>query len=200
MIQTDKAAIQRENILRTAYGLFKVHGNAGTTTREIAAAAGINKGSLHYYYKQKDDIVIDIYQGLLAGLADFTKREIDTGNGLVDIATLDILFFRLFSSPPDLLDLLSELIMKDRLTRLKIDQAVALILEIVNSKERPITEYQLRLAVTAAVGAESQLFLSIRDGHLKMTFDKLATTISKLMFTMLKVEEDKIRQINIHSL
>ena len=56
-------------------------------------------------------------------------------------------------------------------------------------------EYPLLLAVTVAVGAEAELVLSINEGKVKMTYDKLAATMNKLLFTMLKISEKEIREI-----
>jgi AcrR family transcriptional regulator len=47
-----------ERILRAAGSLFREKGFAATTVREIAAAAELLPGSLHYRYASKDDILV----------------------------------------------------------------------------------------------------------------------------------------------
>jgi AcrR family transcriptional regulator len=54
-----KAQVQgtEERILRAAGSLFREKGFAATTVREIASAAELLPGSLHYRYASKDDIL-----------------------------------------------------------------------------------------------------------------------------------------------
>lgn len=47
-----------ERILRAAGSLFREKGFAATTVREIAAAADVLPGSLHYRYASKDDVLV----------------------------------------------------------------------------------------------------------------------------------------------
>ncbi|MGD9567867.1 MAG: TetR/AcrR family transcriptional regulator [Sedimentibacter sp.] len=200
MIKIDRASIQKENILRNSFILFKKNGYNKTTTREIALASGINKGLLHYYYKQKEDIIFEMYNNLLSGLFDFVDFKYkDKVSGLTYYAVLNILFFRTISSRSYFLDTLSEIMLYRNLTRIKIEKSVESSYKIIKDYNIPITEYQLFLAITVAVGAEAELLLSIKDGKLKMTYDKLATTINKLLFTMLKIGEREIKSINEES-
>ena len=187
VIKIDRASIQKENILRNAFILFKENGYNKTTTREIAAASGINKGLLHYYYKQKEEIIFEMYNNLLSGLYDFIDLEYkEKISGFTYYAVINILFFRTISSKTYFIDTLSEIMLYRNLTKIKIEKSVESCYKIIKDYDIPITEYQLFLAITVAVGAEAELLLSIKDGKLKMTYDKLGTTINKLLFTMLK--------------
>ncbi len=47
-----------EKVLLAAGKLFREKGFAATTVREIAAAAQMLPGSLHYRYSSKDDILV----------------------------------------------------------------------------------------------------------------------------------------------
>jgi AcrR family transcriptional regulator len=51
----------RERILTEAQALFAEHGYAGTSTRAIAQAAGVNLAQLHYYYGAKRDLYKEAY-------------------------------------------------------------------------------------------------------------------------------------------
>jgi AcrR family transcriptional regulator len=56
----------RAQILAAAARLFREQGYAATTLRQIAAAAGIQAGSIYYHFASKDDILIEV---LDAGIA-----------------------------------------------------------------------------------------------------------------------------------
>ncbi|MDP3899428.1 MAG: TetR family transcriptional regulator C-terminal domain-containing protein [Mesorhizobium sp.] len=60
-IQTEK----REAILEAALDVFSAHGYRGSTIDQIAAAAGMSKPNLLYYFRRKDDIYKALIQRLL---------------------------------------------------------------------------------------------------------------------------------------
>lgn len=197
MIKIDRASIQKNNILKNSFDLFKNKGYKNTTTREIAQACGIRKGLLHYYYNQKEDIIIEIYDNILTCLINLVDREYsDKVNGCTYYAVLNILYFRTMSSRPYLTDLLSEMMLSHNLTQIKIEKSVKSCFTIMQKYTIGITEYQLFLATIVASGAEAELLSNIRLKKIKMTYDKLATTINKILFTMLKISENEIKTSN----
>ncbi len=50
----------REQILEAAAGLFSTVGYTATSTREIAAAAGLRQASLFHYFDRKDDLLAEL--------------------------------------------------------------------------------------------------------------------------------------------
>lgn len=200
VIKIDRATIQKENILINSFKLFKEKGYEKTTTREIATASGINKGLLHYYYKQKEDIIIEMYTDILNGLFNFVDNHHDERiKGFTYYAVLNILFFRTMTSKSYFIDILSEMMINRNLTKIKIEKSTDSCYRIIENFNIPINKYKMSLAVTVAVGAEAELLLSIKDKKIKMTYDKLATTINKILFTMLKISEKEIKNINTES-
>lgn len=61
-------AATREKILEVARGLFAAQGFEGTTTRDIAAAAGIATGTMFNYFSSKEAIVASLAAEALVGL------------------------------------------------------------------------------------------------------------------------------------
>ena len=53
-VEVDSAT--RERILLEAARLFRHHGYAATTLREVADASGIKAGSIYYHFGSKDEI------------------------------------------------------------------------------------------------------------------------------------------------
>ena len=57
----------RERILLEASRLFRHHGYAATTLREVADAAGIKAGSIYYHFESKEQILGEVLdKGILA--------------------------------------------------------------------------------------------------------------------------------------
>jgi AcrR family transcriptional regulator len=52
---------RKEDILEKAIELFNKKGCITTSTRHIADSLGISVGNLYYHYKNKEDIILDIY-------------------------------------------------------------------------------------------------------------------------------------------
>ena len=61
----------RAAILRAAEHIFAEHGLAGARTDAIAAAAGVNKALIYYYFKSKDALYLAIVE---EHLKDFSER------------------------------------------------------------------------------------------------------------------------------
>jgi AcrR family transcriptional regulator len=59
--QTAKAEETRNRILDAALRLFRERGFEETTMRDVAAAAGVATGAAYYYYRSKQDLVMDFY-------------------------------------------------------------------------------------------------------------------------------------------
>jgi TetR/AcrR family transcriptional regulator, cholesterol catabolism regulator len=55
-------AESNDRVLREAARLFRLQGYAATTVREIAKAADMLPGSLHYRYPSKDDVLIALME------------------------------------------------------------------------------------------------------------------------------------------
>lgn len=56
----NKKEINREKIEKAAIHCFLKHGIDKTTLEDIAAVVGLNKATLYYYFKSKEDIFIEV--------------------------------------------------------------------------------------------------------------------------------------------
>jgi AcrR family transcriptional regulator len=57
-----KALARREHILETALKLFARHGFDGTSTKQIAQAAGVAEGLIFHYFPTKDDLLNAVWE------------------------------------------------------------------------------------------------------------------------------------------
>ena len=60
-----KESITKKKIKKQALMLFNENDTFSITTNHIAIAAKISSGNLYYHYKNKEDIILDIYQDMI---------------------------------------------------------------------------------------------------------------------------------------
>lgn len=70
-------ASAREAILATAASLFTRQGVHGTSLGDVAAEAGMSKGTLYYYYPAKEELVLTIAGDCLDKLTDILLSWVD---------------------------------------------------------------------------------------------------------------------------
>lgn len=69
-VQSEHDSLRKDIIAHSA-ALFRAHGYANTTVRDIAAAVGIQPGSWFYHFKSKQEILLAVVeQGMVRSLAD----------------------------------------------------------------------------------------------------------------------------------
>ena len=74
---------RRADLVREAARLFRQQGFDGTSTRDIAAAAGMQSGSPFYYFESKSALLAAVMQG---GMADAATRQAQALQALDDNA------------------------------------------------------------------------------------------------------------------
>src|SRR3989344_4920821 len=72
--ETARGLQARERMLHAALDQFGRHGFDGTTTRMIAAAAGMNLGAIPYYFGTKEELYVEA-AGFLADAIQARQRE-----------------------------------------------------------------------------------------------------------------------------
>jgi AcrR family transcriptional regulator len=73
---TAKSAETRAAIVRGALQALEANGIANTTTRKIAAEAGVRLATLHYHFDSKDTLLLAVLDALVAELTQILRDEI----------------------------------------------------------------------------------------------------------------------------
>lgn len=66
MAGLSKADAQRRRVLNASVEIFSKRGYRGTSMNDIAAAVGLSKPTLYHYFRSKEDILVRLYEDLLA--------------------------------------------------------------------------------------------------------------------------------------
>lgn len=74
-VTVESDTVTRECILLEAARLFRHHGYAATTLREVADAAGIKAGSIYYHFESKEQILDEVLdKGIVSVIAAVRQR------------------------------------------------------------------------------------------------------------------------------
>ncbi len=84
----------RERIVECAEALFNGRGMQDTSIGDIAAAAGISKGTLFYHFKSKDDLVMEIAFAHIQRVGDRMLALLEEGRGRLEPRELVERFLR----------------------------------------------------------------------------------------------------------
>ena len=78
-IKPTKKQLRREQILEGLFAAMAEAGSANSSVTEIASAAGIARGALHYYFESKDEIRVALMSRLGERYISRLARAIERG-------------------------------------------------------------------------------------------------------------------------
>ena len=91
-----KVSDVREIIIQESIKLCLFNGYQGTSVKKITEAAGIARGTLYWYFKSKDEILISIFKKWEKSLFRGSSRRSTTGRATSSQST------RLFTNTPQI--------------------------------------------------------------------------------------------------
>ena len=93
-----KESITKKKIKKQALELFNENDTISITTNHIAKFAKISSGNLYYHYKNKEDIILDIYQDMIEKFEELNSFEkiINSKEPLTELSSLYDLYLDIF--------------------------------------------------------------------------------------------------------
>lgn len=93
-----KESITKKKIKKQALELFNENDTFSISTNHIAIAAKISSGNLYYHYKNKEEIIIDIYQDMIEKFENLNSFEkiINSKTPLEELSNLYNLYLDIF--------------------------------------------------------------------------------------------------------
>ena len=93
-----KESITKKKIKKQALELFNNNDTFSISTNHIAIAAKISSGNLYYHYKNKEEIIIDIYQDMIEKFEDLNSFEkiLNSKTPLEELSNLYDLYLDIF--------------------------------------------------------------------------------------------------------
>lgn len=154
----------RDKIDRTALRLFAEKGVDQTTTKDLAAGAGIAEGTLYRHYSGKDDMIWRLFAAHYAALADELDRLRARETSLdAKIGAMVHVFCALYDSAPDVFRFLF-LVQHGQLARVPDDMRTPVrvvrdaIVEGIAQGEIPAQDPDLATAMVFGVVTQPAVF------------------------------------------
>lgn len=76
-----KTSDVKETIIRKSINLFLANGFRGTSVKEITEAAGIGRGTLYWYFKSKDEILVSIFERFEQAFVEGLIKAVNSRDG-----------------------------------------------------------------------------------------------------------------------
>lgn len=117
----------KQRILAAAEEVFAARGFEGASTREIAAAAGVNISSLHYHWESKETLYLAVFRNIYERIVEVVRESIpgpgESGRG-IDFAMGRL--FDFFADHPTIPKLLTRNLLESDEERTDIEHNVLL--------------------------------------------------------------------------
>lgn len=84
---------RRDQMIKGAVALFKQKGFHGTTTREIAKAAGFSIGTLYEYIRTKEDILFLVCDSIYENVRERLEKDIGQERGTLESLKLGVAYY-----------------------------------------------------------------------------------------------------------
>ncbi|MFW2568950.1 TetR/AcrR family transcriptional regulator [Aliarcobacter butzleri] len=93
-----KESVSKKKIKKYALDLFNEKDTFSITTNHIALCAKISTGNLYYHYKNKEDIIIDIYEEMIEKFENLNSFEkiLNSQNPLEELSKMYDLYLDVF--------------------------------------------------------------------------------------------------------
>ncbi|MBN2616917.1 MAG: TetR/AcrR family transcriptional regulator [Spirochaetales bacterium] len=138
----------KDKILDAALEQFLIHGKAGTTTKNIAEAAGVNKALIHYYFSSKEMLFICCVKNILENMeATFHKTEVRSITEYKEYLNALITSYTTFIKQHDkhIIFLLWEYLNdKDLITEIKNIIGSSHLIDFISKTQKAITDGVIR--------------------------------------------------------
>lgn len=167
----DRGNDKRERILEAALTVFAERGFYNAKVSEVARAAGVADGTIYLYFKNKDDLLIQLFEDRMDFLIQRLNEELERSGGSVvhRIRRLILLHLQIASIAPDLAEFITvELRQSSRFVKEydnpKFAAYLRVLRDLIEEGQRDGTirpELDSRLIVRTMFGALDEMLLTV---------------------------------------
>lgn len=197
-----KKSLTKEKIKNIALTLFNEIDTLSITTNHIASKTKISTGNLYYHYKNKEDIIVDIYEDMSFKFDEFKSFEqiLKSKNPLKELYVMYDLYGNLFweyrfimrdsAVLIALFPKFKELFLLHQIQRLdQIESVIHYFIEKNIFKSISQEEIKLRAKLNWFISAYWQVFTATSENVTKESIDEIKNVIFKINIYPFLTEE-----------
>jgi AcrR family transcriptional regulator len=194
----------KDKVLSVAAKLFMESGYNKTTTRQIAARAGISRGNLQYYFNKKEDLLLYLFKDLSDSIRDSLSSLswLDFANAapLLKYAADERLFLETLNQSDGLFRVFTEAanIEKLRSEYTKISQAA--FLEVIGPFRKNFSQKRIKIAGLIAKSSEMELLNRYYRKRIDLSIQEIGSWLIDSMLLLLGVKKKETENIIQNSL
>lgn len=189
----DRGNDKRERILEAALRVFAERGFYNAKVSEVARAAGVADGTIYLYFKNKDDLLIQLFEDRMDFLIQRLSEELERNGGTVvdRIRRLILLHLQIASIAPDLAEFITvELRQSSRFVKEYDNPKFSAYLHVLRDlviegqKEGSIrADLDPRLIVRTMFGALDEMLLTatLLSRTREVDYDAMADAVSNML-------------------
>ena len=184
---------KRQRILEAALRVFAERGFYNAKVSEVAKAAGVADGTIYLYFKNKDDLLIQLFEDRMDFLIQRLNEELGRSGGTVvaRIRRLILLHLQIASIAPDLAEFITvELRQSSRFVKEydnpKFSEYLRVLRDLVEEGQRDgsiRTDLDARLIVRTMFGALDEMLLTatLLSRGREVDYDAMADAVSNML-------------------
>lgn len=189
----------KELVIREASSLFLKQGYTKTTIRQIADACNLGRGHLYYYFKKKEDIVLDLYKSVIEKIYLYINNsQRNNMDPLLNYAMTQYIYitgivsndalFRMYIEASSVTTLRNEylVILKDLLKRKLME---------IDYKGHFFSENDIRLSIIIGSAGEDELLRRYYNKNIDLTLEEIIKSTIKTRLLLLNISHNEVENI-----
>lgn len=186
----------KKRIIAKSSKLFITQGYNKTTIRRIAEESGLGRGHLYYYFKKKENILLQIYKSFLEKIYKYIIDNHTLGSStLVSYAVSQYLYTNIIVNSDALFRIYIEASKVDIIRKEYVNILIDLFDEKVKESEYDFSERDIYLSVTIGCAGESELLNRYYEKSIDLTLEEIIKSIITTRLLLLNIDSDSINKI-----
>lgn len=179
----------KQKIIDTGKRLFYEYGYANTAVKEICEIANVKLGTFTYYFKTKDNLVKDIYAGLLIHTYRFVELQLGHNIDSIqkNVAAMTIYYKIIFDDPKNV-RFHHEVLEKKSVYGFMVRSMNRVHRQFIKDLNLSIDEVELKCIASADLGFRREISLDVIEKKLELSPIELANAIHSIMGRMFKMD------------
>lgn len=183
------------SIVESGKELFYLNGYDSTRCQDIAKKAGIKPGLIHYHFKSKGSIALEIYSHLLESLVITTLKLYPGASTVLLTAIQTRIYWSLIESSENFRRFVYQISLDRVIYDISVGAGVHYYQEIDDEVHTGFNTDKLLMLAYCYMGAQTEMIIKYIEGRFDLSIDELVDMDIKIQFQMLDIDDAHTAEI-----